>query len=76
MPLSIHWQIVIMLHVMRQVVLLLAYNDYHNKIRGKRNMLHCSIVMPGQSAWHHLYENADGHSFTLMTGLLRDVFNT
>ena len=38
------------------------------------NLLCCSIVMPGQSVWHHLYENADSHSFLLMTGLSRDVF--
>ncbi len=74
MPPSIHRQIAIMLHIMQQVVLLLACIDYHNKIRGKRNLLRCSIVMPDQSAWGHLYENADSHSFTLMTGLSRDVF--
>ena len=74
MPPPIHGQIAIMLHVMQQVVLLLACIDYLNKIRGKRNLLHCTIVMPDQSAWQHLYENADSRSFTLMTGLSRDVF--
>ena len=68
MPVPIHPQIAIMLHVTQQVVLLLACIDYHNKIHGKRNLLHCSIVMPGQSAWQHLYKNADSGSFTLMTG--------
>jgi hypothetical protein len=63
-----------MLHVMLQFVLLLACIDYHNKICGKYNLLHCSIMMPDQSAWGHLYKNADSRSFTSMTGLSRDVF--
>ena len=66
----------ILLHIMQQVVLLLACIDYRNKIRVKRNLLRSSIVMPCQSAWQHLYENADSSSFTLMTGLSRYVFQT
>ncbi len=49
----------ILLHIMQQVVLLLACIDYRNKIRVKRNLLRSSIVMPCQLAWQHLYENAD-----------------
>ena len=63
-----------MLHFMQQVVLLLACINYWNKIRVKPNLQHCSIVMPHQSAWQHLYKNADSRSFKLMTGLLQDVF--
>jgi len=70
----IRQQIAIMLHVMQQIVLLLTCIDYRNKICVKSNLLCCSIVMPCQSAWHHLYENADSRSFTLMTGLSQGVF--
>ena len=70
----IRQQIAIMLHVMKQIVLLLVCIDYCNKICVKSNLLCCSIVMPCQSAWQHLYENADSRPFTLMTGLSRGVF--
>ncbi len=74
MPPLISQQIGIMLHVMQQVVLLLACIDYRNKIHVTCNLLCCSIVMPHQSAWQHLYLNADSRSFMLMTGLSQDVF--
>ncbi len=74
MPPLIHQQIAIMLHVMQHIVLLLACIDYRNKICVKCNLMGCSTAMPHQSAWQHLYQNANSCSCTLMTGLLQDVF--
>jgi hypothetical protein len=59
---------------MQQVALLLACIEYCNKNFVKHNLLFSSIVMPCQSAWQNLYKNEDSRSFTLMTGLSRDVF--
>jgi len=66
------WKLTIMLHVLQQVVLVLTWINHHNNIHCRQNLLRCSIVMPCQLAWQHLY--ADSPSVTLMTGLSWVVF--
>ena len=58
----------------QQVVLLLVMIQYHNSIRDKGNLHRPAIIHPENSAWQHLYVNADDASFLLLLGVSREVF--
>jgi hypothetical protein len=55
------------------VVLLL---QLHNSIRARHYLHRPAIVMPSESPWQRLYEQADPSSFLHMTGLTRRCFAT
>lgn len=61
---------------LRRVLMVVLLLQLHNSIRTRHYLHRPAIVMPSESPWQRLYEQADPSSFLHMTGLTRRCFAT
>ncbi len=59
---------------LRWVLMVVLLFQLHNSIRTRHYLHRTAIVLPSDSPWQRLYEQADPLSFLHMTGLTRQCF--
>lgn len=60
--------------LLQQVLLFIISIEYHNSFRNKNNLISKAILPPNLSPWQHLYNNENGSSVLLMTGVTCLIF--